>query len=246
MIKEMNTAIVNNLFEFWKHIGTLTNRLSANKNYSSVSMTTSDWPNRVFDVTNNDDALLQEIKELSQDGKLPEILSVMNHADSLNNSDFELVFQQKNMAIDLHKFSESTITNSNIKAVKSEKEATRFAKVATEAFGYLVDEKVVFEIVRNSSQTQLFTYQENGEVLGCGIVFFDTNHYAGLHMIGTIPKGRGKGIGKSMTKHLLQIAKNNTATHCVLHASKMGESIYKKLGFETYGELKNYRILKRK
>ena len=65
-------------------------------------------------------------------------------------------------------------------------------------------------------------------------------------MIGTLPKGRGKGIGKSMTERLLIQAKENNANHCVLHASLMGESIYKKLGFEPYGEIETYKILKKR
>ncbi len=61
-------------------------------------------------------------------------------------------------------------------------------------------------------------------------------------MIGTIPKGRGQGIGKSITEYLLHEAKQNGKNYCVLHASLLGESIYRKLGFKPYGELETYRI----
>jgi predicted acetyltransferase len=60
------------------------------------------------------------------------------------------------------------------------------------------------------------------------------------------PKGRGKGIGKKMTEKLLSEAIENGSKYCVLHASLMGESIYKKLGFIGYGELETYSILKPK
>ena len=72
----------------------------------------------------------------------------------------------------------------------------------------------------------------NNEYLCCGIIFYDSNNNAGLHMIGTISNGRGKGIGTKMTKKLLLEAKANKSEFCVLHASMMGENIYKKLGFE--------------
>jgi predicted acetyltransferase len=81
------------------------------------------------------------------------------------------------------------------------------------------------------------------EYLGCGIIFFDSNNNAGLHMIGTISNGRGKGIGTKMTKKLLLEAKANKSEFCVLHASMMGENIYKKLGFNSFGELETYLIL---
>ncbi|BDD05595.1 GNAT family N-acetyltransferase [Aureibacter tunicatorum] len=72
----------------------------------------------------------------------------------------------------------------------------------------------------------------------------DSNDNAELHMIGTVPEGRGKGIGKSMTEYLLLEAKANNAKSCVLHASAMGARIYTKLGFQAYGELETYRILR--
>ena len=87
-------------------------------------------------------------------------------------------------------------------------------------------------------------YKEKKESYGCGIVFFDKNNVAGFHMIGTIPKGRGKGIGKSITKKLIGEALVNNSKYCVLNASKMGEQIYKKLGFTIFGTLENYTILK--
>lgn len=62
-------------------------------------------------------------------------------------------------------------------------------------------------------------------------------------MIGTLPKSRGKEIGKKMTEHLLMEAKENKSKLCVLHASKVGEPIYTKIGFQKYGEIETYRIL---
>ena len=74
------------------------------------------------------------------------------------------------------------------------------------------------------------------------IIFFDSNKNAGLHMIGTTPNGRGKGIGTKMTAKLLLEAKANNSENCVLHASKMGENIYKKIGFNSFGEFETYQI----
>jgi ribosomal protein S18 acetylase RimI-like enzyme len=148
------------------------------------------------------------------------------------------------MALDLELFSNPVNKNPNIKQVTSEDNAKTFAETASKSFGYKVDHQVINEITKNSKNIRLFIYQENNESLGCGIVFFDSNNNAGLHMIGTLPEGRGKGIGKNMTEHLLMEAKDNNAKKCVLHASKMGEPIYIKLGFQKYGEIETYKILK--
>lgn len=244
-MKPMNNQITQNLYEFWKHIGALNNRLIETKNYLAVSMDKSDWPNRVFGLA-NDNEIIEEIQKLSIENKLPDIITLKKPNRLNNNSGYEFVFGQRNMALDLNLISNINSPNPNIKRVKTENDSIKFANTASKSFGYLVDPNVVFKIVKNSKIARLFTYQEDNDCLGCGIIFFDSNSNAGLHMIGTLPKGRDKGIGKSMTEKLLMEAKDNNAIYCVLHASLMGESIYKRLGFELYDEIETYKILKNK
>lgn len=239
----MNSQIINNLHEFWKEIGKLNNRLVETKKYSAVSMDSSDWPNRIFDLQ-KDNEVIEKIKALSKKNELPEIITITKPNDINIDSDFNFVFGQKNMALDLDLVSKHTTQNPKIKRVRTETDSIDFAKTASESFGYLVDHHVIFEIIKNTDRIRLYTYQEENECLGCGIVFFDSKNVAGLHMIGTLPKGRGKGIGKSMTEYLLIEAKRNNIKVCVLHASLMGEPIYTKLGFKAYGEIETYKILK--
>lgn len=241
----MNEKIIENLYEFWRVIGSLTNKLSETQDYTAVSMNSSDWPNRIFDLKNSNE-IIEKILKLSQEEKLPEIITLTKPNTLNNNSDFEFVLGQKNMALDLKLISNNTTVNPNIKQVKTEKEAICFAETASKSFGYYVDSEVVSKIMNNSKAVKLFLYQEKKECLACGMVFFDSNNNAGLHMVGTLPKGRGRGIGKSITEKLLKEAKENNANYCVLHSSLMGESIYKKLGFKSYGEIETYKILKNK
>lgn len=237
----MNDLIITNLYEFWRHVGALTDRLVETKDYSAVSLDHSDWPNRVFDLH---DGVIEQVLKLSKNNQLPEIITLAKPNGLNSNPYFEFMFGQRNMALDLKSISDNRATDPHITRVKTEKEAIDFAKSASEAFGYRVDPYVIFQIVNNSKTVRLFIYQDNGECLGCGIVFFDSNNNAGLHMIGTLSKGRGRGTGKSMTEKLLQEAKENSMNYCVLHASLMGESIYKRLGFIPYGEIETYRIQK--
>ncbi len=238
----MNNQIINNLFELWEQIGNITNKAFKAEDYTSVSMGDSDWPNRIFNIK-NDSETITKIVHLSNEGKAPEILTIPKPNEFRGNPNLEFVMAQKNMALDLNLVSKDISSNSNIKQVKTEKDSISFAETASKSFGYKVDFQVIYEIAKNSENTRLYTYQENNKSLGCGIVFFDSNNNAGLHMIGTLPEGRGKGIGKSITEKLLIEAKEQKAAYCVLHASLMGESIYKKLGFKPYGELETYKIL---
>jgi ribosomal protein S18 acetylase RimI-like enzyme len=238
----VNALIINNLYELWDQIGNMTNKLFKMQNYTVVSMGDSDWPNRIYNLKDDTESLT-EILQLSRQNKLPEFIAIPKPNNLERNTNLEFVTQQKNMALGLELISNKTIINPNIIQVKTEKEAIYFADTASKSFGYKVDSQVVYSIVQNSETIRLFIFIENNVSLGCGLVFFDSNNNAGLHMIGTLPEGRGKGIGRSITEKLLIEAKEQGANYCVLHASVMGESIYKKLGFKPYGELATYKIL---
>ncbi len=240
----MNEQIINNLYEFWSLIGLRLNNLAEADGYKAVSVSGSDWPNRIYSVINKK-YTFEKILALSQYGKLPEFITLEKPCDYVNNSALEFMFGQKNMSVDLKTIKSDFLANENIFQVKTEEDSVDFAKTASEAFGYRVDEKLAFEVSRITEKVRMYIYKNDNECLGCGIVYFDTNNNAGLHMIGTVPKGRGKGIGKYMTEMLLSVSKKNGKDFCVLHASLMGEPIYRKLGFEPFGELETYRILKK-
>lgn len=240
----MNQQIINNLYQLWELVGTITNKLVKTEYYSAVSMGDSDWPNRIFKLS-ADDGLLNELICLSQEGKLPEIIALEKGHIKGDNPNLQFMMKQRNMALDLSIFSNDISVDAHIKPVESEADAINFAQTASNCFGYRIDPKVIYSIVQHADAIRLFIYNEDAVSLGCGMVFFDSDNIAGLHMIGTLPEGRGKGIGKSITERLIKEAKLNKAEKCVLHASAMGESIYKRLGFKPYDELETYRILRK-
>ena len=238
----MNKKILNNLYEFWSYIGKKTKRLVENDHYKSVSVIDSDWPNRVFSISEGKD-ILSEIIDLIQGKLLPNIIAVPKPNSLENLSYSKLFLTQRNMAVSLETEGMNLKDDVNIKQVRTKEDALNFAKTASDAFGYKVDGNIIYLLSEDSSKVRLFNYMYNNEYLCCGIIFYDSNNNAGLHMIGTISNGRGKGIGTKMTKKLLLEAKANKSEFCVLHASMMGENIYKKLGFNSFGELETYLIL---
>ena len=239
----MNDIITKNLFEFWDFIGQENNIYKESANYKSVSVVDSDWPNRVYAVEDKIECY-EEIIKLSNESLLPNTITVSKHTDRLNYNKLQLRFSQTNMSLDLNNYRNEIIDNASIQQVESKSDAFEFASVATESFGYKVDGTIVYNLCKESSQSGLFIYKEKNESYGCGIIFIDKINVAGFHMIGTIPKGRGKGIGKSITEKLISEALINNSKYCVLNASKMGEEIYRKLGFTAFGTLENYTILK--
>jgi len=239
----MNDIITKNLFEFWDFIGQKNNIYIESSNYKAVSVVGSDWPKRIYAIEDKIESY-EEIIKLSNDSLLPNIITLDKHTDLINYNKTQLRFTQTNMCLDLNNYKNEITNNDNIHQIKSKSDAFEFANIASESFGYKVDGTIVYNLCKDNFHSRLFIYKEKEESYGCGIVFFDKNNVAGFHMIGTIPKGRGKGIGKSITEKLINEALINDCKYCVLNASKMGEQIYKKLGFTAFGTLENYTILK--
>lgn len=239
----MNDVITSNLFEFWSYIGKKNIIYKESSNYKAVYVKGSDWPKRVFAIEDKIESY-DEIIRLSNQGLLPNIITLHKHTDLVSRNKIQLQFSQINMSLDLRNYTNETFQNENIHQIETKSEAFEFANIASESFGYRVDGTTIYNLCKDSFHSKLFIYRENKNSYGCGIVFFDNNNVAGFHMIGTIPNGRGKGIGKKITEKLINEAFINNSKYCVLNASKMGESIYKKLGFATFGILENYKILK--
>ncbi|MCK9159915.1 MAG: GNAT family N-acetyltransferase [Bacteroidaceae bacterium] len=236
-----NNKIINNLYEFWAYIGKTTELLIEAEDYKAVCASNSDWPKRVFALSDKPD-LINEIINLSSIGKLPNMITLPQPNKLKSNPKLELTLVQRNMAMDLRTIENHFTKSENIFQVKSTADAIDFANTASTSFGYKVDGKIVFKISLDSSRVRLFNYIKGKKCLGCGIIYFDSYNNAGLHMIGTVPNGRGLGIGTRMTKRLLSEAIENKTNYGILQASSMGEPIYKKLGFIGYGELETYRI----
>ena len=74
------------------------------------------------------------------------------------------------------------------------------------------------------------------------MLYLDKNGVSGIHMIGTLPEYRSHGLGKMMTKKLLNEAYVNRSEKVVLVASKAGERIYSKIGFIADETLKSYTV----
>lgn len=239
----MNDKITNNLFEFWSYIGQQNNIYTDSPNYKAVSVLGSDWPKRIYSIEDTT-ATYDEVIRLSNQDLLPNSITLdENKALTIRNKT-QLLFTQINMSLDLKNYTSENVKNKSIHQIETKTEAFEFAAIASQSFGYKVDGEIIYNICKDSSRVKNFIFKDKGKNYGCGIVYFDTDNNAGFHMIGTIPDGRGKGIGKSITERLIDEALINNCNHCVLNASKMGQPIYEKLGFVSFGTLENHIILK--
>ena len=71
--------------------------------------------------------------------------------------------------------------------------------------------------------------------IGVGLVLL-LKKYAVLHNITVLPQYRNKGIGTQISIELFNFTRNAGISVILLHASKEGENLYRKLGFITYNQ----------
>jgi hypothetical protein len=62
---------------------------------------------------------------------------------------------------------------------------------------------------------------------------YESNGVASLQWVGTVPAGRATGLGALVTVATTNLAFAHGASSCSLQASPMGESVYRRLGYET-------------
>jgi GNAT superfamily N-acetyltransferase len=82
--------------------------------------------------------------------------------------------------------------------------------------------------------------EENGTLAGCGIAMI----HGTVSWLGTIivlPEFRNRGIGRSITEHLIATCAGRGCATQILTASALGEPIYRKLGFIITGQYDIYR-----
>lgn len=77
------------------------------------------------------------------------------------------------------------------------------------------------------------------EPLATSIAFM-TKDCGGLYWIGTRPNAQRLGLGALMTVESTKLAFDAGAKVVTLQASKLGEPVYQRLGFETYDRLRRY------
>lgn len=63
---------------------------------------------------------------------------------------------------------------------------------------------------------------------------------AGIYSVGTLAEARGRGIGAAVTREAMRFARDRGATQAALQSSELGSSVYRRLGFVEYCNLRLY------
>jgi ribosomal protein S18 acetylase RimI-like enzyme len=79
----------------------------------------------------------------------------------------------------------------------------------------------------------------NGNPVATASLFFGAG-VAGIHNVATLPEWRRQGIGSAMTRAALRDARATGHRTATLHASDLGYSIYRRLGFQESCKIGRY------
>lgn len=241
----MKNEIIENLFEFWDHISTLTGQSSKVPEFQMIQQEDFMWPSKIYNISPTKETINYLYQEITSE-TIPNSMNVVgniNTDDVMEQQGFELKSTLEAMFVtDIPQKFLNTDTSA-IHPVNSKEMATTFAEIASSSFRYPVDSNTIINI---SKSDVLHTYigMHKGRYVSCGMLFLDKQGHVGLHMIGTLAAVRGLGIGKIMTQHLVKEALAIAKGNIVLVASKAGAFIYQKMGFEVDGALKTYHIKK--
>ncbi|NQX82476.1 MAG: GNAT family N-acetyltransferase [Flavobacteriaceae bacterium] len=238
----MTNYIINNLFEFWEYISSQSNFFEDKGDYKYSYPSDKSWPSKVFGI----DSRTLDFDDLSSNMKkddLPNSLGILEDEyteKQLISHNFIETSVVKGMYLNIKDMHQPMFNTGDIQQVVTKSQALGFAKIASECFGYDVNYNTILSLLGNDNKIKLYIDNYNGNMASCGIVFVDKYNISGIHMIGTIPKYRGLGLGKAMTTRLISEACKSSSNKVVLVASKSGERIYSKMGFRADKLLKSY------
>ncbi|KIO75194.1 hypothetical protein TH53_21930 [Pedobacter lusitanus] len=243
--------VIDNLFEFWDFTGNLSKTILSAEDFKAVYPKNSDWPKRIFSLKNDMDPKTDVFEKISAqigNGSLPNMLTLTEsmsnlYQEDLSEAGFIPKMKQRGMRIDLSGlgFIEQP-SEYKFKTVSGAAEADLFASIASASFKYQVDGRIIELLSANDHSIRLFIGYFNETPAACGLVFYDRYGNAGLHMIGTLPEFRGKGLAYYMTVHLMTACIEDGRMTCVLHASEAGEKVYLKLGFIPVKQIIGYSL----
>ncbi|HUE99476.1 MAG TPA: GNAT family N-acetyltransferase [Anaerolineales bacterium] len=149
------------------------------------------------------------------------------------------------MAVDLSALPESTALPAGLEIIPVEdrKTLSKWIHVASIAFGVPEEfESTWYEFfVEGVLDLPFRSYLAllNGQPVGTSQLFLSAG-VAGIYNVTCIPEARGQGIGAALTLAPLLYARDVEYRIGILQASELGHRVYRRLGFQDFGQLSVY------
>jgi hypothetical protein len=95
------------------------------------------------------------------------------------------------------------------------------------------------EVLDPASARPLYLARLDSEPVGASQALFDSGA-VGVYTVATVPWARGRGVGSALTMAPVLEGRGRGFRTAVLHASEMGEPVYRGLGFEPVCRMRVY------
>jgi GNAT superfamily N-acetyltransferase len=131
-----------------------------------------------------------------------------------------------------------------LRRVSSPDDAARYWRVATESYADIGFPAEIFAFYENheylwADGAAAFLAHVDGRPAGISMTIV-SHGVAGIYWVGCAAEARGRGLGRAMTATALGAGFEMGAGSASLQASPMGESLYRRMGFETIYDYRLY------
>lgn len=93
--------------------------------------------------------------------------------------------------------------------------------------------------MKGEAQARYFAVTKHGDLVATSLVYLEGG-LAGIYGVATLPADRGRGLGAFATSEPLKRVRSLGYRTGILQASAMGEPVYRRLGFKSFGGLPLY------
>lgn len=225
---DLSLANWHNLTSLWDTLGARPIALPPISDRAIRMRGCRQWPHRHWFL----DAPSLAVTELLT--SLPSSAVVSVHADlaprqALRDASFTLAFEQRAMVLELQSPISLPQSNLEICEVHERSQLSAWREVASQSFGYEIDATPTERLLQNEV-SRLLLLLIDGHPAACALLYRSAA-ICGIHQIGVLPHYRKRGLARELMLEVLHRAKAEGASHATLQASRLGLSLYRKLGF---------------
>lgn len=96
------------------------------------------------------------------------------------------------------------------------------------------------QVLNSEKNSAYLIYEENKPV--SAVQIYKTGNIAGIYWVATLESMRGKGLGKYISTFATNKAFDIGAKKVILQASKLGQYVYDRIGYDVIGYYRTYKI----
>lgn len=168
----------------------------------------------------------------------------------LQEKGFKLYSIAPGMAVELNEWKGElhSISGFEIKQVTEESELVTFSQICKACFGLpepvsqVIQQGMIQAGYRGHAPIRNYVGYLDGIPVSTA-TSFSREGIVGIFNVATSESVRGKGIGKAITLHAVQMGKEKGCHTAVLQSTDLGYNIYKSIGFQDYLTTKTYLFM---